>query len=168
MSIFTVLILLAGVLFVYGAFDFTFGRAQLIGGSKQSQEKILHDKIVVSLHDIGNQIQELIVFDITSDLDEALRKVETLKAKRDKLTDLFEDNTFTSKQKPLKDSYYKIYKPPLDAFIEMFEKAGGYYYENELTEENKNLYSEELQKSSEALIEAHNEHINIVNAKRKY
>jgi hypothetical protein len=106
-SALTVVTLLAGVLFVYGAFDFSFNRAHLIGGTtRESVEKNLHDRVVIYLHDIGNQFQELSTFDITSNLDEANRKNNTLKENQARLNEFFNTNTFTKRQQPIKISYF--------------------------------------------------------------
>ena len=97
-SIFTVIILVLGILFVYGVFDISQGRSQLIGSLHGVTEMDMHNQVVEYAHDIGisttdgwNQFNSL---EPESDLYNFKKAVTDTQKRKDDLSDYIENHSF--------------------------------------------------------------------------
>lgn len=167
---FTGFILVIGLLFIYGVFNFSEGKAELIQTMHSSHEMNLHNSIVENVHDIGNLMTES--FDINNAF-EIKANVEKINAKKDNLNLIVENGEFITKQEQLKTSFYNVYKPALEAWTDKATKTI-----EEMTTEGveqppnaetmKSIFKNAVQAEYQLYIEAHNEFTEILNKARKY
>ena len=157
----TGIVLVTGVLFVFGVFDFSDGKAQLIGPAHSAADDAeLHNRVVDLVHTIGISTQEAV--DILNGLKEEddistfSVKVDEIAAKRENLVMIFGQNTFIKNRVAIKDAFNTNYLPSLDAWIEAGQKAK----ESREKESLMNLQAE--------FIKAHNEYVDVLNNERKY
>ncbi len=184
---------LFGILFVYGVFDFSEGKSQLIGPAHLSSYEIdLHNDIVEHAHGLGNLIMEaqatIDTLENGGDIGFFKQQFEQIKKESDLFDFLMQDSAFEHKQEAIKTKYFEIYRPALVSWINGAAKIIDAYTAPEQeppTEKDKAeepaiegevepqpidlpALKETLKNSYNQFIEAHNEYIDVLNKRRKY
>lgn len=176
-----------GILFVYGIFDFSEGKSQLIGPvHSASSETDLHNKIVEYTHNIGNLMMEaqttISVFGDGGDLSIFKQQFEQIKRENDLMDSLMQNTVFEKKQEALQTEYLEKYRPALVSWINGAAEIINAYtppaqeepadagQEPATRQPAPNLptLKETLNASYNQFIEAHNEYVDELNKSRKY
>lgn len=171
-TIFTVLVLVFGILFIYGVFDVSQGQSRLIGSLHASSEMDVHNQIVEYVHDIGistsdgwNNFNSLTP---ESDLTAFRKAISDTKRKKDDLSKYIEAHTFSKKGMEIKNTFNESYQPALEKWLNSFSKTNAFFEEQPVTEENVNSFKGMLSNAHQAFIEAHNAYTEVLNSTRKY
>jgi hypothetical protein len=184
--------LLFGILFVYGVFDFSEGKSQLIGDAQTSSyETNLHNNIVEYTHNLGNLMMDaqaaINSFQDGDDLEPFKQKFEQIKLENDSLDSLMSNSAFEHKQESIRTEYFEKYRPALVGWINNAsdiieacappEELPPAEEESEVIEEtiaetpqpvNLAALKEPLQNSYDDFVESHNEFIDVLNKTRNY
>ncbi|MFC1655478.1 hypothetical protein ACFL3C_01285 [Patescibacteria group bacterium] len=188
--------IILGILFVYGVFDFTEGKSQLIGPTHlSSYEMDLHNDIVEYTHGLGNLMMDtqatIGAFEDGGDLGPFNQKFEQIKRENDLLDSLMQNSVFESEQEAIQTEYFETYRPALVSWINSAAEIIKAYAppeevvpEEQIAVEGEEVVAEEpptepepinlpalketLQGSYIQFIEAHNEYIDVLNKRRKY
>jgi predicted PurR-regulated permease PerM len=168
---FTGIVIIFGLFFIYGVFDFSQGKAELITTMHSSSEMDLHNDVVDHVHDIGNLTTE--IFEINN-VYEIGTKVEKIEKHKNELTSIIENRAFTKKQEQIKENFYEIYQPALETWVNeatrLVKEATAEPEEGEEVVEEKEeiIFQDAIKAVHELYIEAHNEYTNVLNKARKY
>lgn len=168
----TGVIVVFGLLFVFGIFDFSSGKSELIGASESNSEIDIHNKIVEYVHDVGNITNE--ITDIFNELSQGAdisnfnQKADGIVLKKKEFVNFMDINMYIIGRGEIKEEFNNNYLPALEKCINAFLKAKAYFEAKPVTEENLGMFKGSIENAYNAYIEAHNSYTEVLNSKRKY
>jgi cupin superfamily acireductone dioxygenase involved in methionine salvage len=162
-----------GILSVYGFFDISDGRAQLIGPSRTIQTEVdIHNQIVDNVHSIGINMRELngtfSEFETTSDINILKEQVKLIESKRKSLEDHVKKNSFKRNKQTIEDTFAKQYLPTVISYENNFNKLFAYTSAKPLDEISLNSFKASAEKTLSNYTQAHNLFVDELNRVRRY
>lgn len=159
----TAIVLVFGILSVFGFFDLSDGKAQLIGPSKVMNTEVdIHNKIVDNVHEIGNMARDLNekfkTFDLSSDINSLKTDVEKISQNKKSLEDTMKKSSIFNEE----------YLPAVAAYENSYKKLFAYTGAKPLDEAVLNSFKNSAQKAFEQYVNAHNSFVDELNRVRRY
>lgn len=169
----TAIILVFGVLSVYGFFDLSNGQAQLIGPSKPIKTEVdIHNQIVDNVHSIGINIRELNStfneFEADSDINTLKKEVQIIEQKRKSLEDYIAKNAFKRNKQTIEETFENQYLPTVISFENKYKKLFAYTSAKPLDDTSLQSFKNSSSKALNNYIEAHNIFVEELNRVRRY
>ncbi|MBA4336369.1 hypothetical protein C0416_01160 [bacterium] len=168
----TAIVLVFGILTVYGFFDISDGKAQLIGPSKVENTQVeAHNQIVNGVHSVGNNARDLNEifknFQTTSDIQTIKDQLDKISQKKSSLEDHINKSALKNRQ-AIEDIFNEKYLPAVTAYENSYKKLFAYMEAKPLDETSLGSFKEASQKAFAEYTEAHNTFVDELNRFRRY
>ncbi len=165
----TVLIVVIGVLFIFGTFDLNMGQTNTIGSGQGPIDFVkTHNEIVDAIHDLAISSTNIKNFynEMTpeSDLNNLRSQIQTINDKKDKLKSILGNENFKKQQSKTADLFEKEYLPAIETLCNTYLKAISYFEEKEYTQESIDSFKGVLNASEQKLQDAHNNFVDDLNS----
>jgi hypothetical protein len=169
----TAIVLVFGILTVYGFFNVSDGKAQLIGPSKTSNTQVdVHNQIVNSIHSIGTNARDLNEtfknFQTTSDIKIIKDQLEKISQREKSLEENMNKNSLQNNRQAIGTIFKEKYLPAVKSYEGSYEKLLAYTSAKPLDETSLGSFKESANKSYQNYIEAHNAFVDELNRLRRY
>ena len=169
----TAIVLVFGILTVYGFFDLSDGRAQLIGPSKPiNTEVAVHNQIVNGVHSIGNNVRDLSEifrdFQTTSDIQIIKDQLDKISQRKNSLEDQMNTSSLKRGRQTIEDVFNEKYLPAVTAYENSYKKLFAYMEAKPLDETSLSSFKETAEQSYQNYIQAHNAFVDELNRFRRY
>lgn len=169
----TVIAILFGVLSVYGFFDISDGKAQLIGTSKLTITDVdIHNQIVTHTHSIGLDIRDLNEifqsFQTDSDVNILKEKIDTIEQQKKLLEDYMARNSFRRNKQKIEDTFSEKYIPSVSKYENTYKKIFSYASTKPFDETSLNSFKDSANRAFQNYINAHNTFVDELNRVRRY
>jgi hypothetical protein len=159
----TVLIVVIGVLFIFGTFDLNLGQTNTANSGQTSVNTVkIHNEIVDIIQDlailslnINDSYNEL---NPESDLNDLRNLIQTIKNKKNRLKSIVPNDAVGV------DIFENEYLPALETFCNSYLKAINYFEEKEYTQESIDSFKNILNESEQKLKEVHNHFVEELNS----
>ncbi|MCD6109197.1 hypothetical protein J7J83_00320 [bacterium] len=169
----TVLVLILGVLIVYGFFDVSGGKAQLIGSSKITNIGLdIHNHIVETVNEIGigtRDLNDLFAdFNLESDIGILEEKVNNISHEIELIKNYMNKNQFRRNKEKIEETFNTDYIIKLINYENAYKRVLAYAKENAFDDISLNSFKKTCQKVFDDYREAHNLFTDQLNRVRRY
>lgn len=167
------MVVVFGILTVYGFFNLSDGKAQLIGSSKVVNTEVdVHNHIVDYVHSIGVGIRDLNIllrdFETTSDIDLLKEEIDKFIPKTKSLEKYMAKNSFKRNKQIIEETFSQQYLPAVTTYENTFKKLFAYTSAKPLDETSLNSFKNSTEKAFNNYMEVHNTFVEELNRVRRY
>lgn len=169
----TLATLIFGLLTVYGFFDISDGKTQLIGSISPIRTEVdIHNNIVDTIHRIGLQAKksEETMRSITPEtsIDELKTIINTLQEKRESLEKQIEGNAFERNKQTIQQLFNATYLPTLIQYERGYRKFFSYASSKALDQKSLETFKKTINSRFAEYQQAHNILVDELNRVRRY
>lgn len=170
----TLLTLVFGLLTVYGFFDVSSGKTQLIGNVAATKTEVdIHNNIVDTIHNIGLQAKKSLettqaLTPETSMIDDLKAKVDKIRKTRESLEQYMERNTFKRNKQTIQQLFKTTYLPTLIQYEYSYRKFFSYASSKAINQKSLDAFSQTISDRFLEYQQAHNIMVEELNRVRRY